>query len=241
MDLGQIIVCIGLVIFVVAALIGIVQWADEAARKAKKKREELEAFRQAQLAKYKTWIDSCCNNYKAAHMICDSVPGGLDQDEEPIAVFPDINLMEYRAVRYSRGAYAGPTIRIAKGVSFRLAGSQGRSESVDELRVIDRGTLLLTSKRLAFLGAMRTNNVDLQDLISVEPYTDGVSVHRERKQKAENYAMTRQLVIEGGEGDGLIVNGSMMKTAIELAKCVREAGPENLAQLRRSKLKLAQA
>jgi hypothetical protein len=39
-----------------------------------------------------------------------------------------------------------PNLRVAKGVSFRLGGASARSESHDEIRVIDQGSLILTNK-----------------------------------------------------------------------------------------------
>ena len=191
-------------------------------------------------AQYSGWLKSCTDHCQPLHMICGPVPGGFDGDEEVLAVFPDVNLMEPRAVRYSRGAYGGPTIRIAKGLSFRLGSAAGSSESVDEQRAIDLGTLVLTSKRLAFLGSVRTNSVDLCDLISLEHYTDGIAVHRERKQKTETYVLTRPLTIADGGGRGLPVFGPMMKTAIEIAKVICEAGPETMALSRREKLAVVQ-
>ncbi len=60
----------------------------------------------------------------------------------------------------------GPTIRLARGLSFRLGASDStgvsESESFDELRQIDQGTLILTTKRLAFLGSLRTNSSSLE-------------------------------------------------------------------------------
>jgi hypothetical protein len=53
-----------------------------------------------------------------------------------------------------------------------------QSESSDELRNIDEGTLVLTTKRLAFLGSLRTSNVKLDDIISVQSFADGVQIHR---------------------------------------------------------------
>jgi hypothetical protein len=191
-------------------------------------------------AQYAAWIKSCTDQYQPARMICGPVPGGFDGDEEVLAVFPDVNLMEPRAVRHSRGAYGGPTIRLAKGLSFRLGGAAGRSESVDELRAIDFGTLVLTSKRLAFLGSMRTNSVDLCDLISLQPYSDGIAVHREHKQKAETYVLTRPLTIADDGGRGLPVYGTMMKAAIEIAKIIGETKPEAIALLRHEKLAVVQ-
>ena len=193
-----------------------------------------------QVAQYSGWLKSCTDHCQPLHMICGPVPGGFDGDEEVLAVFPDVNLMEPRAVRYSRGAYGGPTIRVAKGLSFRRGGAAGRSESVDELRAIDFGTLVLTLKRLAFLGSMRTNSVDLCDLISLQPSSDGIAVHREHKQKAETYVLTRPLTIAGDGGRGLPVFGSMMKAAIEIAKIIGETKPEAIALLRHEKLAVVQ-
>jgi hypothetical protein len=96
-------------------------------------------------------------------MICDSVPTGFDHDEQVLCVLAGVDLLEPRAVRRSirngRSVYGEPTIRLARGLSFRFGASDStgvsESESFDELRSIDHGTLILTTKRLAFLGSLR--------------------------------------------------------------------------------------
>jgi len=167
------------------------------------------------------WMDDHRDRGELPKMICAAVPTGFDQDEEVLCVLPGIDLMESRAVRHSirRGssAYGGPTIRVARGLSFRLGGSdsigQTVSESSDELRQIDTGTLVLTTKRLAFFGSLRTNNSSLDDLIGVKDLGNGIQVHRERKQKAETYLLTSPLIV-----DGLVVTGAMIQLAIDMAK-----------------------
>jgi len=62
---------------------------------------------------------------------------------------------------------------------------------IDELRHIDHGTLVLTTKRLAFLGERRTNSTELGDLIGVHAFADSIKMHRERKQKAEHYQLSQ--------------------------------------------------
>jgi hypothetical protein len=42
--------------------------------------------------------------------------------------------------------------------------------------------LVLTTKRLAFLGERRTNSTELGDLIGVHAFADSIKLHRERKQ-----------------------------------------------------------
>jgi hypothetical protein len=101
----------------------------------------------------------------------------------------------------------------------------GQSESRDELRLIDEGTLVLTTKRLTFMGSLRTTNVSLDDIVTIESYTDGIKVHRERKQRPETYVLGQQLQITQGSGKGLTVFGFMIEKAIQHAKLIQALPP----------------
>ena len=46
-------------------------------------------------------------------------------------------------------------------------------------------TLILTTKRLCFSGALRSLEIDLRKLISVDPYSDAVAIRRSGKEKTE--------------------------------------------------------
>ena len=176
------------------------------------------AMWQQQFDATEAWLGQCTNNCQHAEMICAAAPLGLDADESAVFVLPDVDLFEPRAVRYARSATGGPTIRLAKGLSFRFGSGVGQSESQYQLRTIDRGTLLLTTKRLAYLGSVRTSNVKLDDIIGLEHFTDGIAVHRKRKDRTETYKLSRSLQIPDGAGKGLTVFGPMITTAIQLAK-----------------------
>lgn len=94
---------------------------------------------------------------------------------------PGVTLWEPRAVR--TGGYAGPTIRLAKGLSFHVGAFA--SSSHDEMRHLDTGILSLTTKRLVFSGSLRSAACELAKMVSVEPYSDGIGVassNRSRKQ-----------------------------------------------------------
>lgn len=114
----------------------------------------------------------------------------LKKNEEADLVLNGILLREPRAVRQTYGGYGGPTFRVAKGVSFRLGSVAAHSESHEELRDIDKGTLVLTNKRLIFIGSKRTNNIDLKKIIAIEAYKDGIGSQRENKQKTEYFIGT---------------------------------------------------
>jgi hypothetical protein len=105
----------------------------------------------------------------------------LRDREHVLCVFPNTTLQVPRAVRRSRSVYGGPSIRIAKGLWWRFGESRGISESHDELRAIDVGTLLLTNQRIVFVGSQRTSSVPLEKVINIEGYSDG----QDRKLSAE--------------------------------------------------------
>ncbi len=117
-------------------------------------------------------------------LICPVI---LKKNEEHVISLSNITLKEPRAVRKTSGGYAGPRIRIAKGVSIGLGKFGASSESHDEIRDIDRGTLTITTKRIIFFGTKSSTNIDLTKIISITPYTDGIGINRENKEKMQYF------------------------------------------------------
>ena len=147
-----------------------------------------------------------------------SSPVILKKNEHAVMVLPSIALWEPRAVRQTMGAYGGPTIRVAKGVSFRFGGVQARSESHEELREIDRGVLTLTTKRLIFAGRKRTTNIDLRKIIALEAYKDGIASQRENKQKTEYFLGTDKIslnITANSNNYSIPINGVVLKSVME--------------------------
>jgi DNA-directed RNA polymerase subunit M/transcription elongation factor TFIIS len=142
----------------------------------------------------------------------------LKKNERALIVLSNIDLWEPRAVRQTRGAYGGPTFRIAKGVSFRVGSFAARSESHEELRTIDQGMLTLTNKRLVFTGTKRTTNIDLRKIVAIEPYSDGIASQRENKQKTEYFIGTNKTnlnVTSNGRNYTIPISGVVLKCLIE--------------------------
>ena len=119
----------------------------------------------------------------------------IKKNEKPIVVIPNVTLKEPRSVRTSLGGYAGPTIRIAKGFSFRLGGGSSRSESHEEIKTIDKGILTITNKRLAFTGSMKNLNYNLNKIMSIKEFQDGIAIQRENKQKTEYFTGTNDIIL----------------------------------------------
>ena len=141
----------------------------------------------------------------------------LKRAEEPVLVLSNITFKEPRAVRTSVGGYGGPTIRIAKGISFKLGGASSRSVSHDEIKAIDKGTLTITNKRLIFTGSMKTLNYNLSKILSITDFKDGIAIQRDNKQKTEYFTDCDETVINYKVNDQFKSTpfyGSLLKAVI---------------------------
>lgn len=141
----------------------------------------------------------------------------LKKGEQAYLEIPNVSLVEPRAVRTSTGGYGGGSVRIAKGVSIRMGGGQGRSVSHDELMNIDSGELLLTNQRLIFVGAKKSSNIVLSKIMNLTAYSDGLEVQIENRQKPQYFKGTERTV-KSFKVDGTLVklplNASNLKSII---------------------------
>ena len=132
------------------------------------------------------WLNAI--DQEVANPVLETAPNlMLKKGEFALLSLNNISLREPRSVRITHGGYAGPRIRVAKGVSFNLGAFGASSESHEEIREIDRGNLLLTNKRLIFSGLKRSTNIQLKKIMSIDVFTDGIAVRRENKQKTEYF------------------------------------------------------
>lgn len=79
-------------------------------------------------------------------------------------------------------AYAGPTasIRIAKGVRFRLGAIAPHRITEEVLAPLDTGVLYITNRRLLFDGGRQSRTFELSKIINFTPYRDGLAIERDR-------------------------------------------------------------
>jgi hypothetical protein len=77
-------------------------------------------------------------------------------------------------------SYAGldTSIRIARGVRFRIGNVTPVRHTTDRLTLLDTGTLYLTNKRLILRGASRNITVRLSSVLSFDAYGNGIEVQK---------------------------------------------------------------
>ena len=133
------------------------------------------------------WMTKLREGEISVKMIGASSPILQKAGEELQVVLPNISLWEPRKVSKSIGGYGGPSIRIAKGVSWRMGAFSARSEAHEEMRNIDNGVFTLTNRRIVFSGKKRSVEIRLDKILSMEPYSDGIAVRSSGSGKTQYF------------------------------------------------------
>ncbi|MBC5994020.1 hypothetical protein [Pontibacter cellulosilyticus] len=104
----------------------------------------------------------------------------LQKSEKCYISIPGVKWHELRTVRH-RTSYSGysTSFRVAKGFYLRSGSYTPRSYSTDEMKLIDSGTLYLTSKRLIFAGSKKNSIIHLTKILSITPYSDGLEIGKD--------------------------------------------------------------
>jgi hypothetical protein len=128
-------------------------------------------------------------------------PLAISTGEKVLAVLPHTRLLEPRSVRIRQGRRSSSSIRWSRGYSTGSGGYSSTAETQDQMRQIDEGTLVLTDKKVAFLGALKTITVDLKNILGVEEFRYGVAIHREDRENVETFKISEKLTLIYREGD----------------------------------------
>jgi hypothetical protein len=143
--------------------------------------------------------------------------GRLDQLPEPRLITKrgevvhaelTASLMKEVAVREWRSGSSGYSFRIAKGLTYRVGQTRGRSVVVGtELQVEDAGALSISSQRIAFLGGRKTLEIPYTKLMGLEVFSDGIRFSASNRQRAPLFTL------EPGFGDlaAATINAAMQR------------------------------
>lgn len=106
------------------------------------------------------------------------------------------SLLEERVVarRYEGGSH-GVSLRIAKGLSYRVGAHRGQLLTDTAILPVSTGELVVTSQRLVFQGDRKSFTVKLDKLLNLQVYSDGLSVTPE-SGKPKLVKVPRQVGLE---------------------------------------------
>lgn len=85
------------------------------------------------------------------------------------------SLLEERVVRRSyQGGSHGFSIRIAKGVTYRVGAHRGHLVSETKVLPVSHGHLVITSKHVIFKGDRKSFKIPFRKLLEMEFFSDGI-------------------------------------------------------------------
>jgi hypothetical protein len=112
----------------------------------------------------------------------------LKKDEKLLIDLVAIDFKQWGKTRTST-PYQGATVRLAKGLSYRV-GAINESNFKDELKTKDtHGTFFVTNKRYGYIGSKKSIDQPISKITSVETYSDGLMISRSNNQNPEYYIL----------------------------------------------------
>jgi hypothetical protein len=103
-----------------------------------------------------------------------------------------VALMKEVVDREMRGGSSGVSVRIAKGVNYRVGQVRARSVVVGtHLEAQDSGDLVVTDRRAVFMGTKKTLEFRRDRLVGLAQYTDGLRLNVSNRQTASLFRFAR--------------------------------------------------
>lgn len=120
-----------------------------------------------------------------------TVQGFMEEPGETVHYSCQAELIGLHTVSERVGGGGGMSVRVARGVYLHSGGFGSHSVKHNVTSVDDTGSLVVTDRRLVFLGKLKTRVVALTKVVHVEPFVDGLRVDVENKPTLTFHTGTR--------------------------------------------------
>lgn len=133
-----------------------------------------------------------------------SIPFNLQKSETLIWLFNNVTLLEEKTTRSFVGTSQGVSIRIAKGLYYRVGAFKGHPIETTQMANKGYGSLGVTTKNIYFAGSQKSLRVPYNKVITFAPYSDGIGIHTDAKTAKPIAFIT---------GDGWFINNLVQNLA----------------------------
>lgn len=106
-------------------------------------------------------------------------PINLQKTEQVVWAFPASDYLEDKTKCQYVGGSRGVSVRVMKGVYYRVGAFKGQKIERTERTHIDRGMVVLTNKHVYFAGPAKSLRVPYSKIVSFLPFSDGVGIIRD--------------------------------------------------------------
>lgn len=103
----------------------------------------------------------------------------LQKSEKIIWMFKNVKYLEEKTRTQYVGGSSGFSIRIAKGLYYRIGAFKGERVKSSETVHADTGLLGITNKHIYFAGNHKRFRIAYKKIVCFEPFSDGIGVQRD--------------------------------------------------------------
>ncbi len=104
-----------------------------------------------------------------------NLPVLLGKKEQLLWVFKDVKAYEEKTGRRYVGGSSGVSMRICKGVYYRVGATKGHPVEYQYQNDLGCGTFIITNKNLYFIGNKQVK-MGISKVLSFKPYSDGIEL-----------------------------------------------------------------
>lgn len=109
----------------------------------------------------------------------EGVPVNLQRGEQPVWLFNRVKYLEDQERRQMVGASQGVSVRVMKGVYYRVGAFKGEPVVSTQRKHVDTGMLLVTTRNLYFVGPAKSMRIPHAKVVSFAPYSDAFGLTRD--------------------------------------------------------------
>jgi len=108
-----------------------------------------------------------------------NLPINFQKGEQVVWAFSGSEYLEYKTRREFVGGSRGISVRIMKGVYYRVSAFKGHTVENTERVHIDTGWVVITTKNIYFAGSQKSIRIPYTKIVSFTPFSDGIGVMRD--------------------------------------------------------------
>jgi hypothetical protein len=165
------------------------------------------------------------NGSSDVNFVLGECPLMTKDNERVVAVLPQTELLEPKTIRIRRGKRNHSSFGYGRHYRSSWGSSEYTSEFVphDELRRADLGTFIVTDRRVAFMGPLKTVMIDLGNVVGIDRHPNGIALHCEKEKSVESFNIAQDLKLayfEAGKQLAVPFSGSILERLViqEVAK-----------------------
>jgi hypothetical protein len=108
-----------------------------------------------------------------------NLPINFQKGEQIVWVFPESSYLEDKTRRQYVGQSKGVSVRVMKGVYYRVGAFQGQPVEWIERVHLDTGYVVITNKNLYFAGPSKSLRIPYKKIVSFLSFSDSIGIIRD--------------------------------------------------------------